>query len=62
IVSDLNKNLEFLKYFTPFKYFDSALLLNESRIDITFVGISAVIIAACLAAAYVSYAKRDLYI
>ena len=62
IVSDLSKDLEFLKYFSPFKYFDTASLLHESRLDITFVGISAVIIAICLVGANVSYSKRDLYI
>jgi ABC-2 type transport system permease protein len=62
IVSDLNKDLEFLKYFSPFKYFNPATLLHESKIDLAFVGISVGIIAVCLVGAYVTYAKRDLYI
>ena len=62
VLSGLNENLEFLKYLSPFKYFDPAVLLHESRIDITFVAISAGIIAVCLVGAYLTYSKRDLYI
>ena len=62
IFSSLNKNLEFLKYFSPFKYFDPVKLLHESKMDILFVVLSAAIIVISLVGAYVSYAKRDLYI
>jgi len=62
IVSSLHEDLEFLKYISPFKYFNPATLLQESKIDITFVWVSAGIIAACIVGAYVSYSKRDLYI
>jgi ABC-2 type transport system permease protein len=62
IISSLNKNLEFLKYFSPFKYFDPVALLHESKMNILFVGLSIGIIAVSLAGAYVSYSKRDLYI
>lgn len=62
ILIGLNKDLDFLKYLTPFKYFDPAQLLHESRLEMPFVLLSVVIIAACMAAAYASYAKRDLYI
>jgi ABC-2 type transport system permease protein len=62
IISGLNKDLEFLKYFSPFKYFNPVTLLHESKFDITFIGLSVVIIVASLAGAYVSYSKRDLYI
>jgi ABC-2 type transport system permease protein len=62
IVSGLNENLEFLKYFSPFKYFDPGALLHEATIDITFVWLSAGIVAVSLAAGYLAYSKRDLYI
>ncbi len=62
VVSGLNKDLGFLKYFSPFTYFDPAALLHESKIDITFVWLSAGIIAVCMVGAYVSYSKRDMYI
>jgi ABC-2 type transport system permease protein len=62
IVSALNKNLDFLKYFSPFKYFDAAVLLHESKFDIAFVGLSLAIILVSIVGAYLTYARRDLYI
>jgi ABC-2 type transport system permease protein len=62
IISGLNENLDFLKFFSPFKYFDPAALLRESRLEMTYVYISAGIIAVALVSGYVTYAKRDLYI
>jgi ABC-2 type transport system permease protein len=62
IISGLNENLDFLKYFSPFKYFDPAIILHESRLDMTYVLISVVIIAVALIGGYVTYARRDLYI
>jgi ABC-2 type transport system permease protein len=62
ILSSLNNNLEFLKYLSPFKYFDAVALLHESRIDISFLGLSLAIILVSMVGAYLTYAKRDLYI
>ena len=62
IIAGLSKNLEFLKYFSPFKYFDPVVLLHESKLDVTFVALSLGIVTVSLVWAYVSYAKRDLYI
>ena len=62
IVSALNKDLDFLKYFSPFKYFDAGVLLRESRIDIAFVGLSLAIVLVSMMGAYLTYARRDLYI
>jgi ABC-2 type transport system permease protein len=62
ILSGLNESLSFLKYFTPFQYFNPADLLRNARIDVLYVGLSAVIIAASLVGAYYAYTKRDLYI
>lgn len=62
IFSGLNEDLEFLKYFSPFKYFDPLDILNKSKIDPLFVLISVGIIAVCMFGAYLTYARRDLYI
>jgi len=62
IVSTLDNNLNFLRYFSPFKYFDAGVLLHESRIDLSFVGLSLVIILVSMIGAYLSYNRRDLYI
>jgi beta-exotoxin I transport system permease protein len=62
IISGLSKNLEFLKFFSPFKYFDPALLLSESKIQVTYVGLSIAIVVLSMVAGYLLYSKRDLYI
>jgi ABC-2 type transport system permease protein len=62
VITDMDEKLHFLKYFTPFKYFDPALLLHESKIDLAFVGLSLAIVALSLAGAYLTYTRRDLYI
>jgi ABC-2 type transport system permease protein len=62
IISALQPNLEFLKYFTPFKYFDAGEIFRTNQLDGMYLLISAAIIAVCVAAAYWTYNKRDLYI
>jgi ABC-2 type transport system permease protein len=62
VLSGLQKNLDFLKYFTPFKYFDAGDFLGTGALNGGFVLLSAVIIVVCVAAAYWTYNKRDLYI
>ena len=60
IISGLSEDLDFLKYFSPFKYFDPGMMLREFRLDMTFVWISAVIFEIFIVGAYVTYSKRDL--
>ena len=62
VLSGLNENLDFLKYFTPFKYFNPALLLHESRFEGVYLLITLAIVVVSLGGAYLAYAKRDLYI
>ena len=62
VISALNENLEFLKYLSPFKYFDAGVLLHEARFDTAFVLLSVAIILVSMVGAYLTYARRDLYI
>jgi ABC-2 type transport system permease protein len=62
IASSMQQNLDFLKYFTPFKYFDAGELFRSGKMDGTYLLISAAIIVVCVAAAYWVYNRRDLYI
>lgn len=62
ILSDLNGDLMFLKYLSPFQYFNAVLLLRNGGLERTFVYLSLAITALALAGAYTAYAKRDLYI
>jgi ABC-2 type transport system permease protein len=62
ILPGLDQNLDFVKYFSPFKYFDAGMLLRESRFDVKFILLSLTIIVASMVGAYLTYARRDLYI
>jgi ABC-2 type transport system permease protein len=62
IVSSMQENLDFLKYFTPFRYFEAGELFHSGQMNNAYLLISAMIIAVSLVAAYWIYDKRDLYI
>jgi len=62
VLAGLDKSMEFLKYFSPFKYFDPVLLLNESGLEMPYVWLSLGIIVVALIGAYFTYSRRDLYI
>ena len=62
IMSGMQEKLDFLKYFTPFKYFDAGELFRSGTMNGTYLLISAAIIVISLAAAYWIYNKLDLYI
>lgn len=59
---DITEKLPWLKYFTPFKYFDAKVFANHAKFDYVYLVISIGIIAAMLTATYVFYQKRDLSI
>ncbi len=62
IISTMQEKLSFLKYFTPFRYFDAGDLFRNGKMEGMYLFISAGIIIVCLAGAYWIYNKRDLYI
>lgn len=62
IIVSIQEELDFLKYLTPFKYFDAGELYRSGQLDGGYLLLSAAIIVVCVAAAYWSYNKRDLYI
>lgn len=62
LLATLSEDFSWLQYFSPFKFFNPLMMLNESRFEMVFIWISLGIIVVCLAGAYYSYAKRDLYI
>ena len=62
IMSAMQEKLDFLKWFTPFRYFDAGDLFRNGRMDSTYLLISAAIVVVCVAVAYWTYNRRDLYI
>lgn len=55
-------NLDFLKYITPFKYFDGSHILNYGNLEPIFVIISLLLIICGIGGTFILYPKRDLYI
>ncbi len=62
IFSALSPNLDFLKYFSPFAYFDAGEIYQNAKFDPLFLGLSALIVVVAMTAGYFTYSKRDLYI
>lgn len=62
VMAGMDAKLDFLKYFTPFKYFDAGALFHTGKMDGGYLLITATIIVLCIAGAYWIYNKRDLYI
>jgi ABC-2 type transport system permease protein len=62
IISGMQEKLDFLKYFTPFKYFDAGELYRTGQFESMYLLLTAGIIVVCVAAAYWVYRRRDLYI
>lgn len=56
---NLEESLGFLKYFTPFKYFDAAVVMADG-LDPVFVALSVVIVVAAVFGTYHFYSARDL--
>ena len=57
---NLNENLSFLRFLTPFKYFDAATLIADGRLDPWFVALSVGVIAVAIAGTYRFFSRRDL--
>lgn len=62
ILSSMQADLDFLKYFTPFKYFDAGELFRTGQLDGGYLLLGAMIMAVCVGVAYWVYNRRDLYI
>lgn len=59
---DMVDGLSFLKYFTPFKYFSAADILETISLDPIFIGISLLIMGIGIVGSFMIYPKRDLNI
>lgn len=58
-IVSMNEHLDFLKYLTPFKYFDAATLMNDG-FDPVFIVLSVAIVVLATLGAYRFYNARDL--
>jgi ABC-2 type transport system permease protein len=60
IVVDLNKNLNLLKYFSPFKYFEAKSVMYGDGLAWGYMILSIVLIIALTFLTFTFYKKRDL--
>lgn len=59
---DITDKLDYLKYVTPFKYFDAKVLLTEHSYDATYLTLTAIIIVILTAVSFISLKRKDLSI
>ena len=57
---NMSEQLDFLKYLTPFKYFDALALLTDGKLDPLYVGLSVLIVGLSVFGTYHFYSARDL--
>ncbi|NMD71327.1 ABC transporter permease [Bacillus sp. DNRA2] len=62
IIISLKDELDFLKYLTPFKYFEAANVMFGAGIEAVYVIISVILIAGLTVVTYTFFQKRDLNI
>lgn len=55
-------SLDFLRFASPFKYFDVSYILKEMRLEPIYLLLSLLIIAVGIGGTIIFYPKRDLYI
>ncbi|QED49286.1 ABC transporter permease subunit [Cytobacillus dafuensis] len=60
VMSGLSEDLDFLKYFSPFKYVDAANIINENMLEPIYITIMAAIILISISAAFIIYKKKDI--
>lgn len=60
IITGLNDKAGFLKYFSPFKYFEAEAVILGNGFNAVFIVLSAVIIAVFTVLTYICYNRRDL--
>lgn len=62
IAADMSSKLEFLKYITPFKYFDAQDIIYGKGLSPAYVILSFAVIAVLVCITYIFYNKRDLFV
>ncbi len=60
VIVALSDSVDFLKYLTPFKYFEAVRLLHDRSFDAVYLVLTGVIIVLALTGAFLVYPKRDL--
>jgi ABC-2 type transport system permease protein len=62
VLIGFSEKIEFMKYITPFKYFEPLYLLNNNKMEVVYFILSLGIISLSLIGTFVFYQKRDLHL
>lgn len=62
VLSGMDERLDFLKWLTPFRYYDAGDLYRSGSLEGGYLLLSGLIVLVCVAGAYWAYNRRDLYI
>jgi len=62
VLSGMDERLDFLKWLTPFRYYDAGDLYRSGTLEGGYLLLSGLIVLVCVAGAYWAYNRRDLYI
>jgi ABC-2 type transport system permease protein len=49
------------RYLSPFKYFDTAYLINHSSYEASFMIVGVLFVTACIVASYIIYTRKDIH-
>lgn len=60
VIAGISEDLEMLKYITPFKYVDSADIINNNAIEPLYIFLMSAIIVISILVTYVVYRKKDI--
>jgi len=60
IISNLTKDLEFLKYITPFGYTEGADIVSNEALNMGYLAVGALAFVAGITAAFLKYPKKDI--
>lgn len=62
ILTALHESLDFLKFLTPFKFFNFMEIYNTLKIELTYMFVSAALFAVTVAIGFIGYQRRDMSI
>ncbi len=60
LLISMTDKINFLKYLTPFQYFEVGALFESGMIETKYVILSIVVIIVCIVGAFVGYQRRDM--
>lgn len=59
-IADMSRDFDFLRWFTPIKYYEAELILGRGGFSSTYLLLSILILGLLTFITYMSYQKRDL--